>query len=201
MTVDPADVGASAFYKLLSSAVIPRPIGWISTRSAAGVDNLAPYSFFNAVGSNPPALLFSGSRGDDGGHKDSVTNALETGEFVWNLVSRELAEAMNNTSGSFASGTSEFDAVGVGRADSERVSPPGVAASLARMECRVIHHFDIGTGPRSATVVVGEVVLLHAADAAVTDGRFDAAALDAVGRLGGSEYATTHDRFSLERPA
>ncbi len=200
MTIDPATTEIGDFYQLLSSLVVPRPIGWISTTSRDGVDNLAPYSFFNAVAANPPAVMFSGTRGGDGRHKDSVQNALDTGEFVTNAVTVELAEQMNRTSASVAAGESEFDVAGLERVASGRVRPPGVMRSPARMECRVIHHFDVGTGPRSATVVVGEVLLLHTGEGLLVDGAFDAGRLDAVGRLGGSDYATTRDRFALSRP-
>jgi flavin reductase (DIM6/NTAB) family NADH-FMN oxidoreductase RutF len=199
---DPADVAPKDFYQHLVNAVVPRPIGWISTTSVAGVDNVAPYSFFNAVCAKPPTVFFSGSRDRRGKQKHSVTHALSAGEFVVNIVPHRLAAAMNHSAGSHDEAESEFDAAGLERAASVRVKPPRVAAADVHLECRVSHHLDLGDGgPMSVTLVFGEVVLMHIADRVLDDqGQIDAEMLDAIGRLGGADYCTTRDRFDLTRP-
>ena len=196
MLLHPGDVDARTFYKRMTELVVPRPIGWVSTTSPDGVDNLAPYSFFNAVAADPPTVMFSATRGRDGSPKHSARNALALGEFVVNVVTDDLAEKMNATSGSFDADASEFDIVGLTRRASAVVRPPGVAEAKARLECRVVHHFDLP----SATVVFGEIVALFADDSIFTGDAIDPAKLDAVGRLGGLDYCRTRDRFSLDRP-
>jgi flavin reductase (DIM6/NTAB) family NADH-FMN oxidoreductase RutF len=200
MKIDPAEIEPRELYGYLVDAVVPRPIGWVGTTSAQGVDNLAPYSFFNAICSNPPAVMFSGTRSRDGRAKHSVTHALERGEFTLSIVSRDLAEAMNRTSVSASAGESEFDLAGLTRSKSERVVPPAVSEAAVRAECEVMHHFDVGQGPGSSTVVIGRILLMHVSDRVVREGRIAADLLDAVGRLGGESYATTRDRFELGRP-
>ena len=202
MTVDPADVEAKTFYQHLVRAVVPRPIGWVGTRSRDGVDNVAPYSFFNAVCARPPVLMFCGSRDRDGKQKDSVTHATDTGEFVVNVVPRRLAERMNETSRSLGRGESEFGAAGLTVAESVRVKAPRVAEADVAFECAVHDAIEVGDGgPMSTTLVLGRVLLMHAADGVLgEDGQIDPAKLDAVGRLGGESYCTTRDRFDLPRP-
>jgi len=193
LSFDPADRDPDDVYRLLTSVVVPRPIGWISTRSPAGVDNLAPYSYFNAVSSAPPVLLFSaGGTGDD--RKDTPRNAVETGEFVWNLVTEPLGAAMDETSAPLPPGESEFDAAGVERAPAKAVAPPRVAGAAAAFECRLYDSFDVYDN----TVVLGDVVRVHVDGALLSDGAVDATAVDAVGRLGGPYYAGV-DRLELER--
>ncbi len=201
MELDPAVEDPKRLYSELVRIVVPRPIGWISTTSKAGVDNLAPYSFFNAVCAKPPTVFFSGSRDRDGRQKDSVLHAIDTGVFVVNIVSRKLAEAMNQTSATLGRDESEFDHAGLTREPAKRVAAPRVAEADVHLECRVSHTLDLGDGgPMSTTLVFGEVVLLHARDAVTNgDGVVDTAKLDAIGRLGGSSYATTRDRFEIDR--
>ncbi len=170
-----------ALYRTMTSLVVPRPIGWISTVGADGRDNLAPFSFFNAVSGRPPVVMFSASR-RDGRPKDSARFALETGEFVANLVTESVMERMDATSASVEG--SEFDAVGVERAPAEAVAPPRVADAAACLECEVVESLQVGTN----TVVFGEVRHLFVDDALLTDGRVDARKVDAVGRLGGPFY-------------
>ena len=196
MLLHPGDVDARTFYKRLVEVVVPRPIGWVSTTSPDGVDNLAPYSFFNAVASDPPAVMFSATRHRDGSPKHSARNAIALGEFVVNVATNDLAKKMNATSGTFDADASEFDAAGLTRCESIAVRPPGVAEARARLECRVVHHFDVG----NATAVVGEVVALFADDGVLSGDAIDPAKLDAVGRMGGPDYCRTRDRFSLGRP-
>ena len=182
-------------YRLLAGAVVPRPIGWVSTRSVEGVDNLAPYSFFNVVAVDPPVLMFAPvGTGED--LKDTPTNVLDTEEFVVNVVTGDLAEAMNETAATLPQGESEFDRAGLERGESVEVEAPRVAAAKVAFECELYDAIEIG----GSLLVLGEVVYAHVDDEVLTDGKMDTEKLDAVGRLSGNEYATTRDRFTLVRP-
>lgn len=184
-----------SLYRILSSGVVPRPIAWVSTTSEDGVDNLAPYSFFTVASVEPPVLLFA-PVDDAEGLKDTPRNARDTGEFVVNLVTEDLAEAMNETSATLPAGESEFDHAGLERADSTAVDPPRVAGAKVAFECSLHELVDVG----GSTLVLGEVRHVHLEKSVTTDGKIDIDEIDAVGRLAGSLYARTDDRFSLERP-
>jgi flavin reductase (DIM6/NTAB) family NADH-FMN oxidoreductase RutF len=179
--------------------VAPRPIGWISTTSAEGRVNLAPYSFFNAVAEGPLMLAFS-SRGA----KDSSTFAGEIREFVWNLVTYELREAMNETSAPLPRGHSEFERAGLEMAPSRLVAPPRVAASRCAMECKVVHHLelrDLDGNTFNQHLVIGQVVGIHLDEAAITGSGVDTAALRPVARCGGpGDYAVVERVFQMFRP-
>lgn len=178
--------------------VAPRPIGWISTLNAAGEINLAPYSFFNAVSTRPFIVWFSSE-----GEKDSATFAQETGEFVANLVSRDLAEKMNRTSVSAPRGVNEFVYADLAMAPSRLVAPPRVAAAPAALECQVTEVFrprGLDGTPTSAVVVAGEVVGVHIDDAFLKDGLFDITKAGNVARLGYMDYASVDEVFSMRRP-
>ena len=191
------DVAAheGSLYRILSSAVVPRPIAWVSTTSAEGVDNLAPYSFFTVASVDPPIVLFAPVDAPDG-LKDTPRNVRETGEFVINLVTMELAEAMNETSATLPPEGSEFDHAGLERAPSVVVSPPRVADAQVALECTLHDLLDVG----GSTLVLGEVRYVHLDGSVTTDGKLDVRNVDAVGRLAGSFYATTRDRFAMQRP-
>ncbi|MBV9466748.1 MAG: flavin reductase family protein [Solirubrobacterales bacterium] len=182
------------------SLVAPRPIGWISTTDSAGRVNLAPYSFFNAVAEGPHMLAFS-SRGA----KDSSTFANEIQEFVWNLVTYELREQMNETSAALPRGMSEFERAGLEMAPSRLVAPPRVAASPCSMECKVVHHLelrDLSGATFDQHLVIGQVVGIHLADAAVVDSAVDTASLRPVARCGGpGDYAVVERLFQMLRPS
>jgi flavin reductase (DIM6/NTAB) family NADH-FMN oxidoreductase RutF len=179
--------------------VAPRPIGWVSTLSQDGSVNLAPYSFFNAVGEAPPMLAFSSF-----GAKDSATFAGELREFVWNLVTWELREAMNETSAPLARGASEFERAGLEMAPSRLVAAPRVAASPCAMECRVVHHLelhDIDGRPCDQHLVIGQVIGVHLDETRLTDGIVDTAALRPVARCGGpADYTVVESIFQMARP-
>ncbi|AZO68118.1 MULTISPECIES: flavin reductase family protein [unclassified Mesorhizobium] len=177
--------------------VAPRPIGWISTVNKAGKLNLAPYSFFNAFSTRPFIVWFSSE-----GEKDSATFAEETGEFVANLVSRDLAEKMVRTAVDAPRGVSEFDYADLAMAPSRLVAPPRVAAAPAALECRVteILRPKALDGTTSAVVVAGEVVGVHIDDAFLNDGMFDIVRAGNVGRLGYMDYASVSEIFSMRRP-
>lgn len=180
--------------------VAPRPIGWVSTIAADGSVNLAPYSFFNAVAEAPPMLAFS-SRGA----KDSATFAGEVKEFVWNLVTYELREAMNETSAPLPRGRNEFDRAGLEMAPSRLVAPPRVAAARCAMECRVVHELelrDVDDQPIDQHLVIGQVVGVHLDEAAIMGDGVDTTALRPVARLGGpADYAVVDEIFRMTRPS
>jgi flavin reductase (DIM6/NTAB) family NADH-FMN oxidoreductase RutF len=180
--------------------VAPRPIGWISSMNAEGQVNLAPYSFFNAVGEEPPMLAFSSY-----GAKDSATFAGELPEFVWNLATFELREAMNETSAPLPRGASEFERAGLEMAPSRLVAPPRVAASPCAMECKVVHHLqlkDLDGRPADQYLVIGQVVGIHLAESAIVEGIVDTAALQPIARCGGpADYAVVERIFKMRRPA
>lgn len=183
----------------LKAIVAPRPIGWVSTVSAAGAVNLAPYSFFNQLHTNPAILALASE-----GRKDTIRNLEEVGEFVWNLVSFELREAMNATSATVAQGIDEFELAGLAKAPSRLVRPPRVAAAKAALECRLVEIVQLKTASGRALdgwLAIGEVVGVHIDDAVIRDGRVDGASLRAIARCGYDEYALVDEVFAMKRPA
>ena len=182
--------------KLLLGLVVPRPIGWIGTTGPTG-DNLAPFSFYNLVASTPPTLLFC--PGMSVRAKDTLVNAVATGEFTVNVVTTEVAEEMNTTSGEYEPEVDEFVRAGLTKADGRTVAAPLVAEAVANFECRTTVVHEVGDGP-AASVVYGEVFWIHVEER-VLDGtriRFDR--LGAVGRLAGPWYSRVTDLFEMERP-
>ncbi|MDN2579161.1 flavin reductase family protein [Aquibium sp. ELW1220] len=193
-----ADRGHGLPHDPLKAIVAPRPIGWISSRSAEGDLNLAPYSFFNALSSKPMLVWFSSE-----GEKDSVTFIRETGEFVANLVTLDLADKMNATSVDAPRGTSEFGYAGLTPAPSRLVAAPRVAEAHAALECRVteIHQPKLLDGSKAGvTVVTGQVIGVHIDDACLTDGLFDSAKAQNLARLGYMDYAAVQEVFRMRRP-
>ncbi len=193
-----ADQGHGLPHDPLKAIVSPRPIGWISSRSRDGALNLAPYSFFNALSSRPMLVWFASE-----GEKDSVTFIRETGEFVANLVTLDLAEKMNATSVDAPRGTSEFDLAGLTPAPSTLVAAPRVAEAHAALECKVteIRRPVLLDGSEAGvTVVTGQVVGVHIDDACLTDGLFDSARAQNLARLGYMDYAAVQEVFRMRRP-
>lgn len=179
--------------------VAPRPIGWISAVGRDGGVNLSPYSFFNALYSRPQLVMFASE-----GRKDAVAYAEETGEFVCNLVTRELADAMNRTSAPLPRGESEFLAAGLAMAPSRIVAPPRVAASPAALECKllqIVTPVALSGEPTDCHIVIGQVVGLHIDDRFIREGRLDTAAMRPLARMGYDEYAAVDAAFKLPRPA
>ena len=187
---DPAALGA-AIYPLLNSVVVPRPIAWVSTRSATGVDNLAPHSFFTISSVVPPVVQFTSV-----GHKDSLRNAEATGEFVVSLCPESLVEQVNLTGTDFPADVSEFDAVGLTREPSRLVAPPRVAESPVALECRVVGTRDFGGG---SVVVFGEVVWAVVDEDVLRDDRPEISLLKPVARLGADEWSTIGEVSSRQR--
>ena len=188
-------------YKLLIGSIVPRPIGFISTISPSGISNLAPFSFFNGVCSEPMTVLFCPViRGSDGQEKDTLKNIKATKEFVVNIVSEEIAEKMNQCSAEYPYGVDEFKESGLTPSPSKMVKPLLVKEAKINMECKLLHLVEIGNKPGGGTVVIGEVVYFHVREDIYKDGKIILSELKPVGRLGGTEYCRVTDNFSLPRP-
>ena len=185
----------------LKAIVSPRPIGWISSQGSDGSVNLAPYSYFNAISEQPPMVMFSSAPGGDT-FKDSLRNVLETKEFVVNVVSAALGDAMNVSSGSFPYGTNEFDKAGLEMAACETVLVPRVKAAPAALECCLWQAIDLPTpdNGQASTVVIGTITGIHIADDVIVDGKVDVAAYQPLARLGYMDYAQITELFAMQRP-
>ncbi|MGF7218296.1 flavin reductase (DIM6/NTAB) family NADH-FMN oxidoreductase RutF [Spirosoma lacussanchae] len=207
-TINPADLKPHEFYRLLNSAVAPRPIAFVSTISADGHVNLAPYSFFNVFGFNPPILVFSPSRNRHGHKKHTLLNVEEVPEVVINMVSHAMVEQTSLASAEFDRHVSEFTKAGFTEAPSERVRPPRVAESPVSFECVVRQLLPVGPdndadGPGAGTLVICEVVLAHVQDGFLSaSGAVDPHRMDLVGRLGGDWYVRAQGDalFEVSRP-
>lgn len=191
LEVGPDDWKQRDYYLLMTALVIPRPIGWISTVSAGGVRNLAPYSYFNLMGSDPFYVAFGSS-----GVKDSLTNLREVPQFVANVVTMHLLERMNFTSGDFPREEDEFGWAGLTPAPAAKVRPFRVAEAKAHLECELVQVVS----DRNTNIVVGRIVHAHVDPSVWKNGRVDPRLLDPVCRLSGSGYAALGDIFSVPRP-
>ena len=201
MIVDPREAGHQNTYRLLIESVVPRPIAFVSTLSRDGVANLAPFSFFTAVGANPPIVCFCPvRRSGTNPLKDTLANITATREFVINIVSEEFAEKMNQTSADYPPEVDEFEAAGLTPLPSDLVKPPRVAESHVHMECKLYLTVEIGELPGSGALVLGEVVRFHVDDAYFNNFRIDPDKLRPIGRMGGAIYTRTTDRFEMTRP-
>ena len=201
MVLDFTNLAPRDAYGWMISTIMPRPIAWVSTLSLEGKTNLAPFSFFQGVTSNPPTLMFVPVNDRHGVKKDTVRNIEQVEEFVVHLVSFDFAEKMNATSATLPYGESEFSAFGVDSVPSERIRPPRVAGAPVAFECTLERIVTLGEGPLAANVVFGRILLAHIADTVLgEDGKPDPAKLDLIGRMGGETYARTTDRFALKRP-
>ncbi|HVT14218.1 MAG TPA: flavin reductase family protein [Fimbriimonadaceae bacterium] len=191
LSVRMADLSPDETHELLSSAIVPRPIAFISTCDVAGNLNLAPFSFFTAGGSNPASVVFSSTLNAEGHEKDTLRNVLDTREFVVNAVHRAMAPGMVAASIEFGSQTSEWAVAGYTVAPSVLVRPPRVRESLVQLECRLFQIVEHGSGPSAARYVIGEVLLAHLSPEIAAD----PAQLRTISRLGGRIYA---DLASME---
>lgn len=205
LTLDPAELQRAQIYKLMVGLVVPRPIALVSTVDLNGVANLAPFSFFNAVGSAPPCVLFcpsvrEGLPAESDPRKDTLRNVEETREFVVNIVSDALATAANTTAAAVPPEVDEFVLAGLSPLASEAVRPPRVAESPAQMECKLMQVIYTSRAPGAGVIVLGEVVRFHVRENLVDNFRIDPAGLDAVGRMAGNTWVRTRERIELVRP-
>jgi len=185
------------------SCIVPRPIGWLTTLSADGVVNLAPFSFFNGVASDPPVVVVGINGRQPHGPKDTLTNCRETGEFVANMATWDLREAMNLTSAPLPAEVDEMVLAGLTPAPSKLVKPPRVQQSPINLECRVLQFVDLPSDDPDSknTAVFGHVVGIHIDDSVLTDGRVDTAKIRPIARLGYMEYAVVEKVFEMRRPS
>jgi flavin reductase (DIM6/NTAB) family NADH-FMN oxidoreductase RutF len=207
MIVTPSDLSHSELYGILLNSVAPRPIAWVSTISLSGQHNLAPFSFFNAVCADPPLLAFAPGlrrpKTPEVGHgeaKDTLRNIRETREFVVNIVTYELREPMNLTSGEYDASVDEFELAKLTPEPSKIVRPPRVGESPVSFECRLHQILDFSPKPTSGSLVIGEIVSIHMNDAHMKEGKLDRNSLDLIGRMGGIQYTRTTQRFEMVRP-
>src|SRR5580658_5880238 len=208
LSLNPADCQPRQVYKLMTGIIVPRPVALVSTVDRNGVPNLAPFSFFTGVGSNPPTVLFcpvvrshsiaAGELPDL--RTDTLRNVEETGEFVINVVSEAIAAAANQTAAEVPPEVDEFVLSGLTPLASDVVRPARVAESPAQMECRLLQVIYTSREPGGGVIVLGEIVRFHLRKNLPNDFRVDPAGLDAVGRMAGNTWARTRDRIELIRP-
>ncbi len=202
MEISPENVPWQSMYKILIGTVVPRPIGWVSSQDEAGQANLAPFSFYTVVCGSPPTVLFCPMvRASDGKIKDTLRNVRATGEFVVNAATEALAAAVNLSAVEFEAQVNEFEIAGLTAAPSVRVRPPRVAESPINLECRVTQIVDLGDAPGAGSVVIGQVVYAHIAEAVlIGSDKIDLEQLKPIARLAGSAYARVTDVFEMARP-
>jgi flavin reductase (DIM6/NTAB) family NADH-FMN oxidoreductase RutF len=188
-------------YHMIVGVVTPRPIAWVTTVDAAGRVNLAPFSFFNAFGANPPVVVFSPTRRRDATKKDTLLNVEATGEFVVHASVASLAEKVNQSSAELPPGQSEVELTGLHTVPSVKVKPPRLVEAPVAMECKVRQILPVGDGPIAANLVIGEVLVIHVDDAVLdAKGKPDPRKLRTVARLGGDYWCHTGDLFEQKRP-
>lgn len=198
MELDPATLSPREAYRLMTACLVPRPIAWVSTLDAEGRANLAPFSFFGGLSSDPPTVMVSVGR-RKGARKDTARNLVATGEAVVHLPSRALAAAMVATSAEVAADVDEFDLARLAKVASVRVRPWRIVGAPVALEARVVAHHEVGRSVNDVFFL--EVVRFHVDDAVLVDGVPDPVRLDVVGRLGGASYCRTTDVFAIERPS
>lgn len=199
MEIYPERQDIKDIYKIVTAAVTPRPIGWISTVNAKGEKNLAPFSFFNVVGYDPPHVLFS-PISPNGRQKDTLNNVLETGEFVVNLVTENLAEKMNKTSAQLPPEIDEFVFADLTAIDSVLVKPARVKESMIHFECKLVHHYSFKDRQNGSTILIGQVILIHVAEEIISkDFKIDTQLYKTIGKMEGGLYCRTNDQFFMSR--
>lgn len=200
MQFDPQNLEQKSIYKLLTGIIIPRPIGWISSISEEGITNLAPFSYFNAVGDDPPHIMFSAGRGANS-NKDTLNNVLATKQFVVNMVTEELVEQMNTTAQGIPPNESEFDLANLTPIPSLKIKPPRVKESPIAMECELVHHYTLEDNKfGGSTILVGRIVMFHIAENLLLDDfKINIETYKPISRLAGSNYAKIGEIFSVKR--
>jgi flavin reductase (DIM6/NTAB) family NADH-FMN oxidoreductase RutF len=201
LVFDPGTCATGDIYKLMVGSIVPRPIALVSSLDQGNVRNLAPFSYFTACSSNPPVVVFCPIlRPGPPMMKDTLRNILETREFVVNIVSEDFAGQMNATAAQVGPEVDEFELSGLTPLKSDLVKPPRVAESQVHMECKLLQVVQVSDKPGGGTLVLGEVLRFHVREGIIENFRIDPDKLRAVGRMAGSTYARTTDRFDLERP-
>jgi flavin reductase (DIM6/NTAB) family NADH-FMN oxidoreductase RutF len=200
MQFDPNELEQSAIYKLLTGAIIPRPIGWISTVDEKGINNLAPFSYFNMVGDDPPHVMFS-TRRDNNSNKDTLNNVLTTKQFVVNLVTEELVKQMNETSLKLPPDVDEFQIAELTPIASINIKPMRVKESLVNFECELVHHYFLENHKQGgACVLIGRIVMMHFDESILLDNyKINLETYKPVARLAGSNYSKIGEIFSVKR--
>ena len=200
MQFNPDDLERSAVYKLLTGSIIPRPIGWISSISEDKINNLAPFSYFNMLGDDPPHVMFS-TRRDNDKNKDTLNNVLATKQFVVNMVTEDVVEQMNTTSQSIPADESEFDLANLTPIPSVKVKSMRVKESKIHFECELVHHYFLeGHQQGGACVVIGRIVMMHFDDSILLDDyKINLETYKPVSRLAGSNYSKIGEMFSIKR--
>jgi flavin reductase (DIM6/NTAB) family NADH-FMN oxidoreductase RutF len=199
MYYDPRRNNHGLSHNPMTALVVPRPIGWISTVSRDGVVNLAPYSFFNVVSGAPPFIMFASKP-----RKDSQRNAEETGEFVYNMATYDLREAVNASSAEYGPAISEPDRIGLEMAPCRTVKPPRVARSPVALECKYYKTVELisADGTRNtSSVILGEVVGIHIDDSVIINGHVDVTRMQPLARLGYMDYCAVNELFAIQRPS
>ena len=201
MIITPSEHDPGDVYKLLIGSIVPRPIAFVSSVSADGIPNLAPFSFFTAVCANPPVICFCPMvRGSTASKKDTLQNIEATKQFVVNIVSEDFAAQMNIASAEFPPGADEFRESGLTPIPSDLVTPARVEESRISMECRLLQVVEVSSRPRGGSIVIGEVLRFHVDDELFNNYRIDPDKLRPIGRMGGPTYTRTTDRFEMPRP-
>jgi len=202
MLVDVKSTPVVEVYQMLVGLVTPRPIAWVTTRSKSGVVNLAPFSFFNVFGANPPVVVFSPTQKRDGGKKDTLLNIEANGEFVINASTEKHTQLINLSSTTLPIEESELTLTGQSTIASTSIQTPRLADVPFALECRVLQIMPVGHGPISANLVIGEVLTMHIDnDILGEDSQPDPRKLKAIARLGNEYWCRTQDLFQMERPS
>lgn len=200
MEFNPETLETKAIYKLLTGTIIPRPIAWVSTVDNNGINNLAPFSYFNMVGDDPPHIMFS-TRRDDNSNKDTLNNILANKQFVVNMVTESLTEQMNATAQSVPSDIDEFELVGVTPTPSVAVNPMRVKESPIHLECELVHHYFLENHKQGgACIIIGRIVHMHFEDnVLLEDYKINMETYKPISRLAGSNYSKIGEIFSVKR--
>jgi len=201
MKIDPQKISFNDVHKLMIGSIVPRPIAFVSTLSKEGQNNIAPFSYFNGVCSNPPTIMFAPARrGWDGQEKDTLINIRDSDQFVVNIVSEDFAEQMVMCSTDFDSTVDEFEISGLTPQPSNKVSPPRLLESKISFECELNQIVEIGDGgPGGGFIVIGTVVLFHIDNDVYDDGRILLDKLEPLGRLAGNWYTRPNDTLKIIR--
>ena len=200
MIINCNEQDGATLYKLMTSIIVPRPIGWVSTKSLSDIDNLAPFSYFNMISHDPPHVIIAPIT-TNGQKKDTALNILNTGQFVVNLVTEDIVEVMNKTAVEIPFEESEFDFAALESLPSIYVKPKRVKASPIQLECEMVHHYTVdGNNNGGATLIVAKVLAIHINDEFIDENlKIDIDKYHPVGKLGGGLYTKTRDSFYLKR--